>query len=106
MFGTLREDWRRLKRGVPGRRFEEVYEARRRRRKGRASQVLWITLAGVLVAAGPVIGLIPGPGGIVVSLAGLALLARELRPVARFLDRSEPALRKAWERARRAWKRS
>jgi hypothetical protein len=106
MLDALRADWRRLKNGESGRRFSEVHRARRAREKHSWTRVAWLVLAGVLIALGPLAGLIPGPGGIFVLLLGLALLARELRAVARALDWSEPRLRRAWQRVRHGWKRS
>ena len=106
MFDALRNDWRRVKRGVPGRRFQDVYEVRQKRKKQGWSRAFWLALGGVLVVLGPIAGLVPGPGGIVVLLLGLALLARELRPAAQALDWCEQKLRKGWNPARKRWSQS
>lgn len=107
MFASQREDWDRLKSGSPGRRFEDLYEARHAR-KGRSTAVRAITLVAgvVLTLVGPIVGLIPGPGGIVVFAVGVGLLACELRPAARALDWCEPRLRAGWKRVKRTWKRA
>lgn len=60
----------------------------------------------MLLLVGIAAGLIPGPGGIVFVLFGGALLASELRVVARALDRSEVRLRRLWTHIRRAWRAS
>jgi uncharacterized protein (TIGR02611 family) len=106
MFAALREDWSRLERGTPGHRFQAVHDARRRRQENGWSRPLWLVAGVVLVALGPVAGVIPGPGGVVVFFVGLALLARELRPVARLLDWCEPKLRASWKRGKAGWRRA
>jgi hypothetical protein len=106
MLSNLRRDWLRLRRAEPGRRFQEVYERRRKRKRTRWSRPIWLAAGGFLVATGPLAGMIPGPGGVVVFFVGLALLGRELRPVARALDWCEPRLRRAWRRIRLAWGRA
>jgi hypothetical protein len=107
VFRNLRANWKRLRRGVPGRRFQDLHESRKREHgRSRTARVLTLAGAGVLIALGPIVGLIPGPGGILVFAIGVALLARELRPAARALDWCEPKLRAAWHAVKRAWKRS
>jgi len=103
---ALKADWRRLKRGKQGHRFQDLYDARRQHKGGGASKILSIALGVLLVAAGPVAGLVPGPGGIVVFLLGLGLLARDVRFIARALDWCEPRLRRAWARTKKVWTRS
>jgi hypothetical protein len=56
------------------------------------------------MVAGPVVGIVPGPGGSIVFLLGLALVAMESRRAAHFLDRLEPKLRRGWERGKKAWR--
>ena len=91
--------WRKLRRGYPGRRFQDLYDYRHRRRVRRARPSRWFGLGGgfVLLAVGLAIGWLPGPGGFL-SIVGLALVATELRPLARLLDRSELILRGWMER--------
>jgi hypothetical protein len=107
MFRTLREDWRRLEHGTPGRRFEELYSLRRTRRENRhsTSRIFVIATGTILVVVSPVVGVVPGPGGLVVFVFGFVLLASELRPAARLLDRCEPRARTVWAALRRAWRR-
>ena len=62
-------------------------------------------LGVVLILVGPVVGLVPGPGGILVFGLGLALLATEVRPAAKSLDWLEPRLRSGGRRAQRFWSR-
>ena len=39
-------------------------------------RIAWLALGWVLIAASPLVGVIPGPGGILVFAAGAALLIR------------------------------
>ncbi len=56
--------------------------------------------AVALIVAGPVVGLIPGPGGLVVLVFGVALLAAEFRPAAQLLDWLESKLRVIWTKVK------
>jgi len=97
MFRKLKQSWRELQRGEPGRRFEDRW-----RRKGRSSaarKALALGTGTVVVALGLLLLPAPGPGTIVLAL-GAALLAEESRWVARALDRAELLLRSALRRLR------
>lgn len=104
MLSALRSNWRILGKGSPGRRFQELYRHRRAqgRQSGVAARAFLLALGVLLVIASPLAGLVPGPGGILILLLGLALLASELLFVARWLDWCEPRVRKTWKRIRRA----
>lgn len=108
MFTVLRSNWRTLKRGTSGSRFENLYRKRRASRKGSgaARRVITLVIGCVLVIGGPIVGLVPGPGGILVSVFGWALLASEVLVVARWLDWLEPKLVKLWRPIARKWKRA
>jgi hypothetical protein len=91
---------------VPGRRFVERWEQRRAERERRSNPVTRFgrLLLGVLVLLAAIpIGAIPGPGGIGVTLAGLYLLAGEVRWIARLLDWGELQGRPHAERGMRWW---
>lgn len=79
-----------LFRAKPGRRFTERYR-HRRRRNGLAS-ALAMTGGTLLVLVGGVLMITPGPG-LVVALAGAALIASESERAARGLDALELWLR-------------
>lgn len=104
MLSRLRGEWQRLKRAAPGQRFQAMYRARREQQRHRWERPLWILAGSVLVLLGPAAGLVPGPGGILVLLLGLAILARELGAAARLLDWCEPRLRRAWRWTKRQWR--
>ncbi len=100
MTSRLREHWRCVKEGEPGRRFQDLHDLRQEDRGSPWAFVLWVALGIALVLAAPVVGLVPGPGGLVLLLLGTALLGREMRPAARLLDRCELFLRRSWKRMR------
>ncbi len=102
MLDKLKQNWRTFKRSAAGERFICRYEANRH-----ASP--WVkvgsTVAGiVLIAAGALLLVIPGPGIPVVAI-GAALIAQQFRWAATFLDRTELFLRKQWASLRKLWKR-
>ena len=100
MIGSLKDDWRVLKRGKPGHRFGDLYEARRKRLRNPWARGTTVAGGVVVVAIGGVAGLVPGPGGIIVVAAGLALIASEVYVASQALDWCEPRLRRAWRRLR------
>ena len=86
--------------GQPGRRFQERY--RRMHAEGASAWKrcalfcagIVLTLVGVFFLA------VPGPG-IPILVIGLALIAQESVTLARWLDRTEVRLRRAWKRWRK-----
>jgi putative transmembrane protein PGPGW len=106
MFASSRAEWRRLKQGAPGRRFVEAFESHQGAGKRKWRRALWVAVGTVVVLVSPLASLIPGPGGILVFALGLVLLSRELRFVARALDRLEPKISRGWRTAKRGWERS
>jgi hypothetical protein len=97
----LKQKWHDLIKRRPGRRFEERYEQNREQGAGGA-RTIKLAAGTLLIAAGIVLLLIPGPGSLLI-LVGAALLAEESRVVARMLDRGEVAGRKVWSRFSRRW---
>ena len=108
MIAQVRSFWRVLREGRPGTRFQEFHRYRREQKKasGPLARVLVLALGVLLVIAGVLAGLVPGPGGILVFLPGLALVASELLFVARWLDWCEPRVRNAWLHIKQAWTRA
>jgi hypothetical protein len=101
MLSRLKESWREFKEASPGRRFVDSYERRQQGGHGGLGKAVSIVLGSALIVAG-VIGLVaPGPG--LLGLAfGAALIAREFRWAARWLDALELKLR-AWGDAALRW---
>jgi hypothetical protein len=105
MWSDLKQSWRTLERGAPGRRFRQRYaEAQRRLGVPLWHRVLRMVVAGLLVVVGVVFVFMPGPAIIFFALAG-ALVATESHAVARALDGGEVRVR-GWSRRRlRDWRR-
>jgi uncharacterized membrane protein YbaN (DUF454 family) len=102
----FREEWREIKRGRPGHRFQDRYErAHCSQRKACATERICFLIAGLLaLAVGVVLVVIPGPA-IPFFFLGGAFLAKESRGIARLMDWSEIRIREvvAWVKPR--WKR-
>ena len=102
MIGRAKRSWRNFTKSKPGDRFQVRYYYRKQRGPGRLSRIFNIFLGSVLVIMSTLFGWAPGLG-LVTLLIGLALIAGELFPVARFLDWSEVRLRKLARLAGRVW---
>jgi hypothetical protein len=107
MLGKLREKWRQLQRGQPGRRFQDRYERSRHTRHNKPwyLRFLKITLALVLILIGLALTILPGPAVVFFAL-GAALLANQSRPLARLLDWTEVKARQVLAAVRNWWPRA
>lgn len=102
MFDKLKQKWQTFKAAPAGERFIRRYEANRH---ASAWVKVGSTVGGiVLIAAGALLLVIPGPGIPVVAI-GAALIAQQFRWAATFLDGTELFLRRQWARLRKFWKR-
>ena len=71
-------------------------------------RIFWLTLGWLLIAASPLVGVVPGPGGVFVFAAGAALLIRNSCWAKRHyvrLKRRWPRLGRATDRVMRRGKR-
>ncbi|MDQ3589039.1 MAG: hypothetical protein M3392_02160 [Actinomycetota bacterium] len=102
MIARAKRSWRNFKKSKPGDRFQVRYYYRKQRGTGRLSRIFNVFLGSVLVIMSTLFGWAPGLG-LVTLLIGLALIAGELFPVARFLDWSEVKLRKLARLAGKIW---
>jgi hypothetical protein len=86
------------------RRFLDRYEQRRAERHHVLVRPLRLTVGALLLLISPIVGAIPGPGGVFVFLPGAFLLASEYRRAALIMDRVEhetiPRLRRLHARFR------
>ena len=107
MIEAAKRHWREFKESKPGSRFQDRYYRRKQSGHGRFSfrRIFNIVAGSVLVVFSTFFGWVPGPG-LLTFFIGLALIAGELLPVARFLDWAEVRLRKLARRARDIWTRS
>jgi len=97
----LRREWQRLKTSHPGRRFTERFRRKHSVGSKRPRYRLVYISGGVVISAvGLVIRLIPFlPGGSALIALGAAMVSRESRTAAAWLDRCEVAMRDLWTRA-------
>jgi len=102
MIARAKRSWRNFKKSKPGDRFQVRYYYRKQRGTGRLSRIFNIFVGSVLVIMSTLFGWAPGLG-LVTLFIGLALIAGELFPVARFLDWSEVRLRKLARPAGKVW---
>lgn len=102
----FRRDWRELRRGRPGRRFQDRYESVRNggRRNGKGKRVVLVVFALVFFAIGCVLVVMPGPAFLFFILAG-GILATESRLVAQFMDWSEVRVRTLLTWGKANWRR-
>ncbi|HET7670706.1 MAG TPA: PGPGW domain-containing protein [Burkholderiales bacterium] len=97
----FRQGWQDLKRGRPGRRFQDRYARRRQAARGMAGKCAFVCLGLLVLLAGIVLLPLPGPGMIIVA-AGALLMAEGSRTMAKALDSLELRVRRAYA----AWRSS
>lgn len=101
MFEGIRQEWRRFSAERAGERFVRHYERKRGdEAKGLLRRLGWIAAGIFFLLAGFVMLFTPGPGLLAIGF-GATCLAQESHAMARFCDRSEVSIRRAWARFRR-----
>ncbi len=105
MIQRAKSSWEEFKGGVPGSRFKDRYYRRQESGESRAVKILYIILGTVIAVGSLFTAPLPGPGFATVLL-GLAILAGEILPAARFLDWSEVRLRTLWRFTQGVWRSS
>ncbi|MCW1926308.1 hypothetical protein OKA05_27385 [Luteolibacter arcticus] len=107
MFEALKQSWRDFKRSRPGKRFQDRYERNREARSGRSTWTRFLKpLAAVLlIAAGILFCIIPGPG-LPLLVIGAGLLADVSRRIAVVLDWLELRARALITACLRWWSRA
>ena len=106
MIERLKEHWRDFRESKPGHRFQDRYRRRQQDEQGHILKRIFLIVLGAVLALGSLfLAPLPGPGFATVFL-GLAILAGELLPAARFLDWTELRLRKLARFVRHAWRSS
>jgi hypothetical protein len=106
MHFSLRKDWRDLKRGRPGHRFQDRYERTHRCEPhcSTAKRIATIVVAVVVMAVALFFAVFPGPA-IPFFFIGGALLATQSRVIARWMDWIELRVRKVVAWLKRHWRR-
>jgi uncharacterized protein (TIGR02611 family) len=103
---SLKESWEEFRESNPGRRFQDRYHRRRQNERGHILKRILLVILGTLLALGSLfLAPLPGPGFATVFL-GLAILAGELLPAARFLDWAEVRLRRFARFVGKVWRSS
>jgi uncharacterized protein (TIGR02611 family) len=106
MIERLKEHWRDFRESKPGQRFQDRYRRRQQDEQSHIlKRVILIVFGAVLALGSLFLAPLPGPGFATVFL-GLAILAGELLPAARFLDWAEVRLRKFASFVRYVWRSS
>jgi hypothetical protein len=105
MIEAAKRHWREFKECKPGSRFQDRYYRRKQSGHGRFSfrRIFNIVAGSVLVVFSTFFGWVPGPG-LLTFFLGLAMIAGELLPVARFLDWAEVRLRKMARFVAKVWR--
>jgi uncharacterized membrane protein YbaN (DUF454 family) len=104
VLGALKNRRQELAHEPPGHRFQNRYRKKKQEGSSRL-RMLWLIAGFVLMAAGLVLLVIPGPGSVLLII-GAAFLAEESQVAARILDRLELKLRKLGELALNRWRRT
>lgn len=93
MLQRLKQAWGEFKRSRPGRRFQELYERRRRSRHAGAKRAFFIAGGLLTVAAGVTSFPVPFVPSELLIIAGLGIFAQGAGRAARILDWVELRLR-------------
>jgi hypothetical protein len=104
MLSRFRKYWAGLGRGRPGSRFQDQFDAERKKQKSPAGRIVRTVGGLLLIPVGVLFLAIPGPGLVVIAL-GAVLIAREFGFAARLLDATELRGRKTWKWAEGRWRR-
>ncbi len=99
MFASARRAAREFLDLAPGERFCLTFERQQRARRHAAVRIAFVAGGVLLIIAGLVALVAPGPGLVMIAL-GFLLIARESSRLARTLDRLELAARRWWARRR------
>jgi uncharacterized protein (TIGR02611 family) len=102
----LREQWREFSESKPGHRFQDRYRRRQQDERGHILKRIFLIVFGTVLALGSLfLAPLPGPGFATVFV-GLAILAGELLPAARFLDWAEVRVRRFGRFVVKVWRSS
>lgn len=88
MIEGLKQRWQALKRGKPGKRFQDEYDKRHDKNSSRARKIGMLVAGAIVLVAGIILMPAPGPGILIVAI-GAAMLSQESKFAARILDGAE-----------------
>jgi uncharacterized protein (TIGR02611 family) len=101
----LKAHWQDLKKGTPGKRFQDHYRNQHESGGNRMRKALFIGLGALIVAAGIFFLPAPGPGFVIIFIGG-GLMAQESERAAKVLDWCELRVRRVLDWALGIWKRA
>ena len=101
MFSPLKRKWENIKKVTPGKRFQERYYRRRRKRQHRSQlrKLLNMIIGLLIIAVGIIFLFIPGSGWVIIFIGAMSISGESLT-VARYLDWAEVELRECIEKLR------
>jgi uncharacterized protein (TIGR02611 family) len=105
MFDGLKRYWKELKRGTPGKRFQQQYRKSHESGGDPLRKALFLGGGALVIAAGIFFLPAPGPGWAIIFMGG-GLMAQESKTAAKMLDWTELRLRAVVEWALGMWKRA
>jgi uncharacterized protein (TIGR02611 family) len=105
MLDKAKKSWQQLKRGKPGKRFQERHKRKHEAGSHPFRKVATLVIGGVIFAAGIFFLPAPGPGTIILAI-GAGILSQESLWMAKALDWAEVRARKVASWALGIWKRA
>ena len=105
MFDGIKDYWKELKAGTPGKRFQEQYKKSHASGSSPLRKVLFLGGGALVIAAGIFFLPAPGPGWAVIFIGG-GLVAQESERAAKILDWTELRLRAVMDWALGVWKKA
>ena len=105
MFTGLKRYWKELKRGTPGKRFQQQYQKSHDTGGNPLRKVLFLGGGALVIAAGVFFLPAPGPGWAIIFIGG-GLMAQESKRAAKVLDWTELRIRAVVEWGLGIWKRA
>ena len=93
LWTKLKKEARRFKKDPSGKRFQNLHERLHSKGGKLPMMLLGLVLGVVLIACGVLLGLVPGVPGVVLVVLGIALIASQFRPLAKWCDIADLAIR-------------
>lgn len=105
MFDGLKRYWKELKRGTPGKRFQQQYKKSHESGGNPLRKALFLGSGALVITAGIFFLPAPGPGWAIIFIGG-GLMAQESKTAAKVLDWTELRIRAVVEWGLGIWKRA
>src|SRR5690348_1124270 len=89
MFERVKQNWRQIKSGMPGRRFQDHYQRQHQRAPSLLHRVTYGILGIGLLVGGVLLSIPPGVPGTLVALLGIGVISTQSSRAARVFDWTE-----------------